>query len=313
MAVRATLRVAGYLLGAACLCIAGALTWLYLDAHRDRDAWLTQRHGQLVAATSQPLATAAQLTGQRVTLRADSGLQADFRVLRPAAHAARLPVLILLGGHRTGADAVELFGEVNNFAIVALDYPYDGPHRTRGFAESLRALPAIRRAFLDAAPAISLAADWLLQQAWADPDKLVAVGVSLGVPFAATAAARDQRFAAVMLVHGAADNRLWLRHNVALRNDLGPFLNPASYVLDWLAYGKLHDTAKHVAMLAPRLAIVVGAREDERTPRSQTEDLFAAAREPKKLLWTDGRHVQPGRRDVIDALLLIAHHELSGL
>jgi hypothetical protein len=56
--------------------------------------------------------------------------------------------------------------------------------------------------------------------------------------------------------------------------------------------------------------LIVGARDDERTPEGQTRALFDAAREPKMLRWTEGRHVEPGRSDIIDDLLRIADEEL---
>ena len=60
---------------------------------------------------------------QLLTIASDSGLNVTFRVIRPAEPASTLPVLMILGGHRTGSDAVDLFGNVGNRAVVALGYP----------------------------------------------------------------------------------------------------------------------------------------------------------------------------------------------
>jgi len=307
------LRFIAYALVACVICGAAIAAWLYVDAHRDRDTWLASRHGQLTQATVETDQPGPGLLADRVQLRSDSGLVVTVRVLRPAVQSRPLPVLLLLGGHQTGADAVDLFRSVENFIIVALDYPYDGPRRTRGFLQTASTIPAIRRAFLDAAPAISLTADWVLQQPWTEAERLALAGVSLGVPFAATAAARDRRFRLLLLVHGVASNEAWIRHDLARRADLGPLLAPAAMVLNWVVYGPLHDTATHVAEVAPRNVIIVGASADERSPPGQTEALFAAAGEPKKLLWTRGRHVQPGRREIIDELLAIVRRELPAL
>jgi hypothetical protein len=46
-------------------------------------------------------------------------------------------------------------------------------------------------------------------------------------------------------------------------------------------------------------------------PEGQTVALFDAAGEPKMLRWTEGRHVEPGRREIIDDLLRIADEEFS--
>lgn len=290
------------------LLTAAALAWLRWDAGRDREGYFDRRQGQLVEIGITPSAGKERRVNDGVTLRADSGLTVFCRVLRPARQ--RLPVLVVLGGHRTGSEAVELFPFPEEYAIVALDYPYTGPERVKGLVQSIRTIPLARRAMLDTPPAISLVVDWLHRQPWADTGRIVMTGVSLGVPFAATAAARDRRLSGLLLVHGAADNRLWLEANVARRMETD-WLRPAlATLLHWLAYGPVFDTAERVAAVAPRPVLIVGARHDERTPAGQTEALFLAAREPKKLRWTEGRHVGPGREGVIDELLEIAREEL---
>ena len=103
------------------------------------------------------------------------------------------PVLLILGGHRTGSHAVELFGKVDGQAIVGVDYPYDGPEKAKGVTAIARAIPLARQAMLDTTPAVSLILDWLVEQTWVDKKRIIIVGASLGVPFAASAAARDER------------------------------------------------------------------------------------------------------------------------
>lgn len=306
-------RLAGRALVAVIAVTAAALAWLGMDASRNRDAWFAERHGVIESVEREALRAAPQLAAERVRLTSTSGLAVTLRVLRPRVQDAPLPAIMLLGGHQTGADAVELFDDVSERIVVALDYPYDGPLETRTLLTTLGAVPAIRRAFLDAAPAIWLATDWLLAQDWLARDRLALAGVSLGVPFAATAAARDERIAALLLVHGAADNRAWVARNIARRADFGPLLPPAATVANWLVYGPLHDTAANVARMAPRPVVIVGASDDERVPAGQTEALYAAARAPKTLRWTEGRHVQTGRRDVVDELMAIADEELDAL
>lgn len=313
MRARRLVRAAGFAVAALFLVALGGLLWLYLDAQRERLPYMHERKGQIASVAREELPAAPALIASRVRLESSSGLGITLRVLRPRDADGPLPVLMLLGGHRTGADAVELFDDVGQLVVVALDYPYDGPFRTDTLLSTLGAVPAVRRAFLDAAPAIWLVTDWLVKQAWADPERVALAGVSLGVPFAATAAAHDERIAALMLVHGAADNRAWIERNLPRRVSLGPLLSPAATVANWLVYGDLHDTDRHVAMLSPRPVVIVGAREDERVPPGETEALFAAASDPKTLRWTEGRHVQTGRREIVDELLGLAEEELARL
>lgn len=297
----------------AVLTTTAALAWLRWDAGQPREQWFAQRHGQIHATSEEHLDAGQRQAAASVRLTSDSGLEVSLRVIRDASPRAPLPVLVLLGGHRTGSSAVELFGEVGQRAVVALDYPYSGPQSVQGLVEAAQAIPLIRKAFLDTPPAVSLTLDWLHDQPWVDRSRIVMVGASLGVPFAATAAARDDRLAGLLLVHGAADNRLWLQQNIATRVG-AEFLQPAvATLLHWLAYGPVFTTKEHVAALAPRPVLIVGAREDERTPSCQTEALFDAAREPKMLRWTEGPHLDPGRSDIIEDVLEIVDEELPFL
>jgi len=81
-------------------------------------------------------------------------------------------------------------------------------------------------------------------------------------------------------------------------------------ILYWLAYGPALNTAERIARISPRPVLIIGARNDERTPAGQTELLFAAAKEPKLLRWTDGQHIQPNRNEVVQELLRIADEEM---
>ena len=285
------------------------LTWLRWESHQPRDDWFDERRGNIEDVTVADSVTADGQLSAFVTLRSDTGLSISFRVIRYRSDEP-LPVLLVLGGHRTGSDAVDLFGNVGKRAVVALDYPYDGPEKVKGIGAVVKTIPLARQAFLDTPPAVSLVLDWLLEEPWVDSGQLIIVGASLGVPFAATAAARDARISGAILVHGAADNRLWLETQVARRIDIKFLHRPLGTILYWLAYGPVLNTPQRIAQISPRPVLIIGARNDERTPAGQTELLFAAAREPKLLRWTDGRHIQPGRNQVVEDLLRIADEEL---
>lgn len=295
------------------LSITLSLIWLRWESSRPRDDWFGERHGQIeTVATEEAITEDGQLT-ESVRLKSDSGLQVSFRTIRDVEADAPLPVLMILGGHRTGRDAVDLFGDVGRYSIVGVDYPYDGPDKVKGVIPVARTIPLARQGFLDTVPAVSLILDWLLEQAWVDEKRVILVGASLGVPFAATAAGRDRRITALMLVHGAADNRLWLEVQVARRINTKLLHYPLATILYWLAYGPVLDTSKHVAAVSPRPVLIIGARDDERTPAGQAELLFDAARDPKRLRFTDGQHIQPNRKEIVAELLRIAGEELMFL
>jgi len=287
-----------------------SLIWLRWESSRPRDDWFSERHGQIETVSTEESITKYGQLAESVRLISDSGLQVSFRIIRDVETDAPLPVLMILGGHRTGSDVVELFGDVRHRSVVGVDYPYDGPDKVKGVIPIARMIPLARQAFLDTVPAISLILDWLVEQPWVDKNRMVLVGASLGVPFAATAAARDRRITGLMLVHGAADNRLWLEVQAARRIDTELLHYPLATILYWLAYGPVLDTSKHVANVSPRPVLIIGARDDERTPAGQAELLFDAARDPKRLRFTDGQHVQSNRKEIVAELRRIADEEL---
>jgi len=288
------------------LLLTAALTWLRWESGRPQADYFANRQGRLASVSVAETSRSPGQVSQFLTLASDTGLSVSLRVIRRERAATTLPVLIILGGHRTGSDAVDLFGDVGEQAVVALDYPYAGAERIRGLGQVLRTVPLARQAFRDTPPAISLVIDWLSNQDWVDEKQMIIVGASLGVPFAALAAARDERIAGAMLVHGAADNLAWLEVQVARRNDISMLHLPLARIIYWLAYGPAFDTARNVAAISPRPVVIIGASDDERTPQYQTEALFAAAGEPKVLRWTQGGHIQPDRSEIVAELLRIA-------
>jgi len=295
------------------LATTSAILWLRWDAGRPRDDWFNERQGQIASSSVETSITRFGQWSASVELTSTTGLQVKFRVIRDTRAGESIPVLLTLGGHRTGSDAVDLFGDVGHRAVVGLDYPYDGPEKVKGAVAIAQTIPPARQAFLDTVPAVSLVVDWLEEQPWVDPDRIIIAGVSLGVPFAATAARRDDRIAGAVLVHGAADNRLWMETQVARRIDTEFLHYPLSVVLYWLAYGPILDTGQHVTHLTPRPLLIINARDDERTPDGQAQMLFAAAGEPKRLRFSEGKHIQPNRTEIIAELLQIIDDEMDFL
>ena len=281
---------------------------MWLGSHLlPRHAHFVERRGTLVEATvtvDSPREPA--LANELVHVRAETGLAVAFRVLRPAAGDAPRPLFVLLAGHRTGRNAVDVVGPQHDIAIAALDYPYEGPEKIRSLRQAIVELPGIQRALLDTPPAASLALDWLITQSWVDPDRVELVGVSLGTPFAAVAGALDPRFRRVWLVHGGADHREWLDGALRDKNS-SPALRSAAASLGYLlAHGASFDTDYWVPRIAPRPVVVIGARNDETLTSANIEDLFNAAGEPRQLYWTEGGHITTRRPEVVREVLAIA-------
>jgi fermentation-respiration switch protein FrsA (DUF1100 family) len=71
------------------------------------------------------------------------------------------------------------------------------------------------------------------------------------------------------------------------------------------------DPARHLPRFAPRPVLFVNMKGDEAVPPSSSEALFAAAGEPKEIVWFEGGHRElPGR--ALKAMWLFLRRHLLG-
>lgn len=292
-------RVLTVCAAALALAIGAYAAWLGVPRHD----WFVERTGVLDSAQ----ATAFEADGimyETVGLAATTGLAVDLRVNRPATGGGRLPVVLLVGGQRTGKDAVDLAGRPDGVAFVAIDYPYAGNRDPEGFWASLAIAPDVQRTFLDTPPALSLVVAWLVKQPWADPARIDLVGASLGVPFAAVAGAIDNRIARVWLLHGGADNVSWVSHAGRKHIDNEMLRRVVARLALLLVHGPSFDTPKWIRETAPRPVIIVAARDDDYVPpEAQAPFVALDALEHVELVWTEGLHIGPGRTGELQQLL----------
>ncbi len=250
-------------------------------------------------------------TALALRLENEAGVSVTARVLLPE-QKERLRPIVILGGHETGSRAVELVGPRPGAAIMALDYPYQGSVKVRSVWDALGIVDDVRRASLDTPVAVSMALTWLEKQPWTRKNSVELVGVSLGVPYAATAAALDPRVAKLWLIHGAADNLRWLEVQTARRIDSRPQSLGLARFIYWVLCTPNFHTPSRAAAFSPRPVVVVGAREDERTPEEEVVALYEAALEPKRLIWTTGGHIDPDKTDLVAELLELVESSPPG-
>jgi cephalosporin-C deacetylase-like acetyl esterase len=250
-----------------------------------------------------------------IRLESSTGLRVNMRVVRPqTAPGQTLPVIIVMGGEGTGKDAVDLVGAPEGVAYLALDYPYEGDQELDAFWESLTAIPGIQQAFLDSPPAMSLALDWAQQQDWFDADNVELVGASLGVPFTAVAGALDTRFTRVWLLHGGAKNVPWVMY-VGRRYVENEFLRGLlARAALLLVYGNSFETVDWIPAIAPRPLVIVAAKDDDFVPPEAQQPFVEAAENSEyiEIVWTDGRHIRPTRREELQQLLDIVLSRIDG-
>ena len=258
-------------------------------------AYWETRHGNLVGISEERREDEGSYRLDHVHVTSNSGLWVDLAIKRPLAPEPR-PTVIILGGHRTGRQAVHLLEETEQTNIVALDYPFKGNHRMKGF-QVFRALPQIRQGLYDCPPSIWLTLDYLLQQPYVDPEKIELVGVSLGAPLVVPSGALDKRISRVWAIEGGGDLYTLFNHNLQTKISLGPLRSCAASVAQLL----LHTIAPEnwVSGIGPRPFVMINADQDERIPKICVEALYASAGEPKELIWIPDNHVDPKRPDAI--------------
>jgi hypothetical protein len=233
-----------------------------------------------------------------VRVTATSGLAVDLMVRRAIADSGgRLPMAVILGGHYTGRKAADLLGETPGVLIATLSYPYTGDLRPNAFT-FLRDIPKIRGAFLDTPPAIMLAMDYLTKRPEVDPKRIEGIGVSLGVPFISIAGALDTRFARVWALHGSGGSYMPLEANMKRTIGFAPLRAVAAAIATVIINGPKLDPVRWVPQIAPRPFIMVNASGDERLPRPGVDALFDSARDPKELMWMDGKHIHSDKETI---------------
>jgi hypothetical protein len=245
-----------------------------------------------------------------LTLVSSTGLNLDISVRVPASIDSPSPLVILLGGYRTGRDAARLVTDTRGVVVAALSYPYRGELAPRGIA-LLTHIPKIQRAILDTPPAVLLALDYLLEQPYIDSEKLELAGVSLGAFFVSVPGALDARIKRVWLVHGAGKPAEVLAHRLQDHISWAPARSLTGRILGLVSYSHYLEPERWVGRIAPRPVIVVNARDDEALTPSSIESLHRAVRQPAEIIWTEGLHVLPNRRDTVEQIANLILDRLS--
>jgi len=239
-----------------------------------------------------------QLT--EVTLISDTGLEVRVRVRAPGDRTGtRYPAAVLIGGFDTGRRAVDVPRETQNLILASVDYSYHGPLWPTGW-EWVRYFFPLRRGLLNTPPALLLAAQYLYTRDDVDPERVAIIGVSLGVPFAAAAAATDRRLSGAALLHGGADIR---RMAYYAYHDREPtwLMNATALGLAWVLAPL--EPAKYAGEIAPRPTLVVNATDDERIDPQSGYRLQRAVRQPKRVVWHEAGHVHRSETEIVAELM----------
>jgi hypothetical protein len=241
-------------------------------------------------------------------IRAVSGLEFDIALRWPVGHGplgsadtpgtARRPLVLILGGQRSGERTANLVRDTKGAIVAALSYPYHVRPWPKG-REIFFGAHKIHAALLDTPAAIMLSLDYIQRRGGFKLESVDLVGVSLGVPFVCVAAALDERFDRVWSIHGAGEPFKLLEHNLKVRFDWAPGRKVMAFLANIVASGRALAPERWVARISPRPFVMINALNDKRIPRSAAMTLYESARDPKEMHWMEGDHVAVDREDVI--------------
>jgi Dienelactone hydrolase and related enzymes len=190
--------------------------------------------------------------------------------------AERIPVVLLLHGLSSNKERMSSsVGRVlasRGIGSMAIDLPMHG-ERSAGNPRDMLSNPlGLVGAWRSAVREVRDVITWLVDQPSVDASRIAVLGYSLGGFLALMAAADDERLRVVAL---------------AAAGDLPDATPYASMVR------ALVDPPRAARKLRGRPLLLVNGRWDTTTRPAQAERLFAAADEPKTMLWYDGGHWPP--------------------
>lgn len=203
----------------------------------------------------------------------------------------RMPVVLVLGGLRTGADSVSLIRDAGRNVLVGYDWPL--PSRLPRGLELLYGLLSLRSRVLHVPGQVEAALRWIVRQPWADGERISLVGFSLGA-LAAPAVqrlleARGHRLGWTVLAYGGAPLGELAAHHPRVRPD---WMRPVVRDVINIALRPL-EPALHLPRLGGCFFLLSGSA-DELIPAGAATRLAELAPSCKSLTTIQGAHLGMG-------------------
>lgn len=214
--------------------------------------------------------------GRRLELHFRTRGEAVPAILLLPESSSGVPAAVLLHGYSSRKEHMaDAMGEAlltRGVASLSVDLPLHGSRLDPVQAQAARNPLNLARHWRTALADAKLAVHYLAARTETDAERIGLVGYSIGAFLGIIAAADEARIRAVVLAAGG---------------DL-PSGTPFSTLARAIA-----DPARAVRRLNGRPLLMVHGRQDTTVRPEQAERLFAAALEPKELLWWNAGHYLP--------------------
>jgi len=287
------------LIRALCLLLAlaavlAAAGFFYLRA--DYTGVFLRNRGALVQVREEFLHTDPLFDNFQVVLTDSNGGEVTCLVRAPRNPRGRQPAILAIDGYDWGKKVVSLFEDTSYAVLISFDWPDDKGTRYQGMNIG-PFLVHIRRALMRMVSMVPVVVDYLERRPDVDPEKILVVGASLGVPIAVDAAAIDPRLRAAILLYGGGNLTKLAEHGARATV-------PQSWkrkVMGWWVGAALApvEPLKYVGRISPRPVLMINGNEDESIPRECVLALYGMAREPKELIWLETSHVAPEMKELV--------------
>jgi dipeptidyl aminopeptidase/acylaminoacyl peptidase len=182
---------------------------------------------------------------------------------------------VVIVAHGTNSDRASMLSEIRiladgGFGVLAFDWPGLGESQGKILWDST------------ARNALSAAIDFTAARPDADPNRIGALGFSMGGFVLTQVAAHDRRLRAIVLDSAPSDFDTFIRLHYSKWGPLSA----------WPAHWALHESdlftqdraaVRLIGDISPRPLLIIAQADDFEIPLEMTQKLYSAAREPKSL------------------------------
>ena len=206
------------------------------------------------------------------------------------------PCVIIMhgyGGDKNGLQMLAPVFALRGISTLAIDAEYHGDRKQPGSDILSTYIYRNRDAFIQTVIDLRRAIDFLQSRPEIDGKRIGYIGLSMGGILGGILAGVDERLQAPILIVAGGDWGYLFANSqhptaVTLR-EKNPELFKDPRKINEIV-GPI-DPVNWVARISPRPLLMINGKDDPIVPRECTERLFAAAKEPKEILWLEGGHM----------------------
>lgn len=206
------------------------------------------------------------------------------------------PCVIIMhgyGGDKNGLQILAPAFALRGIATLAIDAEYHGDRKQPGNDILSTYIYRNRDALVQTVIDLRRAVDFLQSRQEIDGKRIGYIGLSMGGILGGIVAGVDERIQAPILIVAGGD---WgylfstSQHPTAMQlREKNPELFKSAQKMNEVM--GVVDPVNWVARISPRPLLMINGKDDQIVPKECTERLFAAAKEPKEIVWLEGGHM----------------------